>query len=202
VSIIATSGIANVKLAIIDGTTNKVISGANGINGDASDTTGIFTVDETSAYGVASLNLTNLAGSLTDIYGSNKIVYVSQGKAAPQAVLTVNQLPHMVKARILGQKSDAKGGFALGAKSNTYVALLAQTAEAFDDDKPIYVGFYKVVGQETAANMQTNNATEQRTTDAITFRALERGNDGFGKFFYSDVEGFDADVMEKDVFLV
>lgn len=194
-------GIKSVKIAVIDKKTNKVVTGENGINGVDSDTTGIFTVDESTSYGVASLNLTNLAGSLTDIYGSNKIVYVAQGKAAPQAVLTVNQLPNLVKARILGQASDGKGGFELGGKSDTYVALLAESAESFDEDKPVYVGFYKVVGQEASANMQTNNAAENRTQDAITFRAVERGDDGFGKFFYSDVEGFDEDAMEKDVFL-
>jgi len=38
----STMGIANVKLALIDKKTNKVITGAEGINGNASDTTGIF----------------------------------------------------------------------------------------------------------------------------------------------------------------
>jgi len=198
----STMGIANVKLALIDKKTNKILTGVNGINGGVEDLTGIFTVDETTSYGVASLNLTNLAGTLTDIYGSNKIVYVAQGKAAPQAVLTVNALPTEVKARILGQKPDGKGGFALGGKSNAYVALLAESAESFDEDKPVYVGFYKMVGQEASANMQTNNAAENRTQDAITFRAVERGNDGFGKFFYSDAKGFDKAATEKDVFLV
>lgn len=198
----STMGIANVKLALIDKKTNKILTGVNGINGGVEDLTGIFTVDETTSYGVASLNLTNLAGTLTDIYGSNKIVYVAQGKAAPQAVLTVNALPTEVKARILGQKPDGKGGFELGGKSDAYVALLAESAESFDEDKPVYVGFYKVIGQEASANMQTNNAAENRTQDAITFRAIERGGDGFGKFFYSDTKGFDKDAMEKDVFLV
>lgn len=195
-------GIANVKLALIDKKTNQIIKGVNGITGSESDSTGIFTADEKTSYGVASLNLTNLAGTLTDIYGSNKIVYVAQGKAAPQAVLTVNALPTEVKARILGQKSDSKGGYALGGKSDAYVALLAESAESFDEDKPVYVGFYKMVGQEASANMQTNNAAENRTQDAITFRAIERGADGFGKFFYSDAKGFDKSAMEKDVFLV
>lgn len=199
--IISTMGIANVKLALIDKKTNKILTGVNGINGSADDLTGIFTADENTSYGIASLNLTNLAGTLTNIYGSNKIVYVAQGKAAPQAVLTVNALPTEVKARILGQKPDGKGGFALGGKSNAYVALLAESAESFDEDKPVYVGFYKMVGQEASANMQTNNAAENRTQDAITFRGLERGGDGFGKFFYSDAKGFDEAAMEKDVFL-
>lgn len=198
---LATLGIKNVKLALIDKKTNKVLVGADGITGEADDTTGIFTVDENTSYGVASLNLTNLAGSLTDIYGSNKIVYVAQGKAAPQAVLTVNQLPNEIKARVLGQTADGKGGFELGGTSDAYVALLAESAESFDEDKPVYVGLYKVVGQEASANMQTNNAAENRTQDAITFRAVERGADGFGKFFYSDVEGFDEEAMTKDVFL-
>lgn len=199
----STLGISNVKLAIIDRKTHKVISGLKGINGTADDTKGIFTADESTSYGIASLNLTNLAGSLTDIYGSNKIVWVAQGKAAPQAVLTVNSLPNDVKARILGRDKDAAtGGYTLGGKSDVTLALLAESAEAFDEDKPVYTALYKVIGQEATANMQTNNAAENRTQDAITFKAMERGADGFGKFFFADDADFDEAKMEADVFLV
>ena len=195
----ATQGIESVKIALIDKTTNEVLTGLKGIFNDASDTKGLFTIDETTSYGVVSLNLTGLAGSFTDIYGSNKIVHIAQGKASPQAVLTVNALPNAIHARILGRDSDGKGGFALGQKSNTYLAILAESRESFDD-VPVYTSLYKVIAQETASNMQTNNAAENRAQDAITFKALERGDDGFGKFYYAGETDFDKVTMEADVF--
>lgn len=198
-TIIATQGIKSVKIALIDKVTNKVLTGKAGINNSDSDTTGLFTIDETTSYGVVSLNLTGLGGSFTDIYGSNKIVHIAQGKASPQAVLTVNAIPNGVLARILGRDADGKGGFGLGQKTDAYVALLAESQESFDD-VPVYTSLYKVIGQQTTSNMQTNNAAENRAQDAITFKAIERGNDGFGKFYYAGEPGFDVDAMTKDVF--
>lgn len=197
----ATLGIKSVKLALIDPKEHTVLTGVDGINGVAGDTTGIFTADENTSYGVVSLALSNLAGSLSEVYGSNRIVYIAQGKAAPQAVLTVNDLPNEIKARILGKKANGKGGFELGGKSNAHLALLAESAEAFDDTKPVYYALYNVIGQEAANTLTTNNTAENRTQDAITFRAIERSEDGFGMEFYSDVEGFEEADMLKQVFL-
>lgn len=197
----ATLGIASVKLALIDPKAHTVLTGADGINASASDTTGIFTIDEKTSYGVASLALTNLSGTLSEVYGSNRLVYMAQGKAAPQAVLTVNQIPNEIKARILGKKENDKGGFELGGKTKAHLALIAESAEAFDEDKPVYYALYDIIGQEASNTLSTNNASENRTQDAITFRALERGEDGFGMEFYSGVEGFAEADMLKQVFL-
>ena len=48
--------------------------------------------------------------------------------------------------------------------------------------------------------MTSNNASENRSTDVLLFTAIERGDDGFGKFYFSASKGFDADAMAKDVF--
>ena len=152
--------------------------------------------------GVASLALTNLAGSTSDIFGSNKLVYKSAGKGAPQAVLTLNALPNEIKMAALGMPSDGKGGFTLTGKAdpNVRVAILAQSAESFDETKPVYVGLYMGVASEASATWSTNNANETRTTDALTIAAMERGDDGFGKYYFGSASKFDEDAMIKDVF--
>ena len=130
----ATLGIDNTKIALVDKLGN-VLTGANGIykytDQATTDTSGIFTADEDTAMGVASLALSNLAGSTSDIFGSNKLVYKSAGKGAPQAVLTLNALPNEIKMAVLGMPSDGKGGFTLTGKAdpNVRVAILAQSAE-------------------------------------------------------------------------
>lgn len=195
----ATQGIAKVMLALVD-KDGYVITGKNGINGVESDNTGIFTVEGNTSendFGVASLALSGLAGSNADIYGSNKLVYVSTGKAKPQSVLTVNAMPHAVKSRILGQVNGK-----IGSINNAKVAYLAESAEAFDFDSPVYTGMYKGIASEASRTMGTNNQAEVRNNDAITIAHMERGDDGFGIDVHSDEEGFNLDDLKKKVFPV
>lgn len=198
----ATLGIENVQVAIIDPLTSKVVTGINGINGDASDTTGVFSIDVDTSYGVASLALSNLTGAFTAIYGSNKLVWQSQGTAAPQAVLTVNEIPLSVKARMLGQTYDGKGGYQLAGKNKIHLAILARSAKAFKTDEDVYYGFYSVQASEAAVNLTSNNAAEQRSQDAITLSASERGDDGFGKLYDGGDSKFDKAAMLADMFQV
>lgn len=201
----ASLGIANVKIALVD-KAGTVLTGANGIykytDQATTDTTGIFDVTVDSSFGVASLALSNLEGSTTDIFGNNVLVYKSAGKGAPQAVLTINALPNEIKMAALGMPSDGKGGFTLTGKAdpNNRLALLAESAESFDATKPIYVGMYMGIASEAAATWTSNNAAENRTQDALTIASLERGDDGFGKYYFSSASKFNADTMLKDVF--
>lgn len=201
----ASLGIANVKIALVD-KAGTVLTGANGIykytDEATTDTTGIFDVTVDSSFGVASLALSNLEGSTTDIFGNNVLVYKSAGKGAPQAVLTINALPNEIKMAALGMPSDGKGGFTLTGKAdpNNRLALLAESAESFDTTKPIYVGMYMGIASEAAATWTSNNAAENRTQDALTIASLERGDDGFGKYYFSSASKFDEDAMLKDVF--
>lgn len=201
----ASLGIANVKIALVD-KAGTVLTGANGIykytDQATTDTTGIFDVTVDSSFGVASLALSNLEGSTTDIFGNNVLVYKSAGKGAPQAVLTINALPNEIKMAALGMPSDGKGGFTLTGKAdpNNRLALLAESAESFDATKPIYVGMYMGIASEAAATWTSNNAAENRTQDALTIASLERGDDGFGKYYFSSASKFDAETMLKDVF--
>lgn len=201
----ASLGIANVKIALVD-KAGTVLTGANGIykytDQATTDTTGIFDVTVDSSFGVASLALSNLEGSTTDIFGNNVLVYKSAGKGAPQAVLTINALPNEIKMAALGMPSDGKGGFTLTGKAdpNNRLALLAESAESFDATKPIYVGMYMGIASEAAATWTSDNAAENRTQDALTIASLERGDDGFGKYYFSSASKFDAETMLKDVF--
>lgn len=201
----ATLGIAGAKLALVD-KNGVVLTGTNGIfkytDKATTDTTGIFDVTVDTSFGVASVALTNLFGSTTDIFGSNKLVYKSAGKGAAQTVLTVNSLPNEIKMAALGMPSDGKGGFTITGKAdpNNRVAYLAESAEAFDIDNPVYVGMYMGTASEAGATLTSNNASDNRTTDAITIAGLERGDDGFGKYFYSSALQFDEAAMLSDVF--
>lgn len=201
----ATLGIAGAKIALVDKNGN-VLTGTNGIfkytDQAATDKTGIFDVTVDTSFGVASVALTNLFGTTTDIFGNNKLVYKSAGKGAAQTVLTVNSLPNEIKMAALGMPSDGKGGFTITGKAdpNNRVAYLAESAEAFDIDKPVYVGMYMGTASEAGATLTSNNASDNRTTDAITIAGLERGDDGFGKYFYSSAPKFDKDAMLSDVF--
>lgn len=196
----STLGAEKAYMARIDATKNTVVTGIEGINGDASDKVDVFVADETTAKGIVGFNLTNMSGSQTDIYGSNKIVWISQGKAAPQGVLTINALPYQVLNRALGREEKGDGGYQAAGKNNTYIAVLVKSAEAFDIDKPVYAGFYKGLAQMATENMQTNNAADQRVQDALTIKAAERGKDGFGAYYYAEEAGFTEKRMFEDFF--
>lgn len=190
-------GIKNVKFALVD-KDGYVITGANGINGDAADTTGIFTADQNTAYGVASVALSGLVGTVTPLYGSDQIVYQSAGKGTPSSVLTINALPNEVKMRILGNDANGKGGFKISGKadSNNRVAFLVESRESFADDKPIYISLFMGIATEAAHTFTSSNATENRTTDAITVSGIERGDEGFGAHWFSASANFkEADMM-------
>lgn len=203
----ATLGIAGVKLALVN-KKGVVLTGTDGIykytDQAVSDKTGIFDVTVDNSYGVASVALTNLTGSTTDVFGNNKIVAKSAGKGNAQSVLTINALPNEIKMAVLGMPSDSKGGFTITGKTdpNNRVAFLAEASESFDTKNPVYIGMYMGMASEASHTLTSNNANDNRTTDVITISQLERGEGGFGKYFFSSAKGFDKPVMEKDVFLV
>ena len=201
----ATLGIAGAKLALVD-KKGGVLTGANGIfkytDKATSDKTGIFDVTIDNSYGVASVALTNLFGSTTDVFGNNKLVYKSAGKGNAQSVLTINALPNEIKMAVLGMPSDSKGGFTITGKAdpNNRVAFLAESAESFDINKPVYIGMYMGTASEASHTLTSNNTNDNRATDAITIAHLERGDDGFGKYFFSSAPKFDKSAMLADVF--
>lgn len=201
----ATLGIAGAKIALVD-KNGIVFTGTNGIfkftDQAATDTSGIFDITVDNSYGIATLAMTNLVGSATDISGNNKIVFKSAGKGSAQSVLTVNALPNEIKMAALGMPSDGKGGYTITGKQNSNVrlALLAEASESFDETKPVYVGMYMGNASEASATWTSNSATESRTQDVLTIAQLERGDDAFGKYYFSSATKFDEAAMLADVF--
>ena len=201
----ATLGIAGAKIALVD-KNGIVLTGTNGIfkytDQAATDKSGIFDITVDNSYGVASLALTNLVGSSTDVPGNNKIVYKAAGKGSAQSVLTINALPNEIKMAALGMPSDGKGGYTITGKQNSNVrlALLAEASESFDETKPVYVGMYMGNASEASATLTSNSATESRTQDVLTIAQLERGDDAFGKYYFSSASKFDEAAMLADVF--
>lgn len=194
-------GIKNVKFAKVT-PEGKVITGINGINQSANDTTGIFTADQDTSYGVASVALSGLTGTVTPVWGSDVITYQSSGKGTPSSVLTINALPNEVKMALLGNKSDGKGGYTISGKadSKNLIAFLVESRETFADDKPVYIGMYMGIASEAAHTFTSSNATENRTTDVITIAGQERGDEGFGKHWFSESANFVAKDMLNDIF--
>lgn len=198
-------GIAGAKLALVD-KKGVVLTGANGIykytDKATTDKTGIFDVTVDNSFGVASVALTNLSGSTTDIFGNNKLVAKSAGKGNAQSVITINALPNEIKMAVLGMPSDSKGGFTITGKAdpNNRVAFLAESAESFDINKPLYIGMYMGTASEASHTLTSNNTNDNRANDVITIAHLERGDDGFGKYFYSSAPKFDESAMLADVF--
>ena len=194
-------GIKNVKFAKVT-PEGKVITGINGINQTADDTTGIFTADQDTSYGVASVALSGLTGTVTPVWGSDVITYQSSGKGTPSSVLTINALPNEVKMALLGNKSDGKGGYTISGKadSKNLIAFLVESRETFADDKPVYIGMYMGIASEAAHTFTSSNATGNRTTDVITIAGQERGDEGFGKHWFSESANFVAKDMLNDIF--
>lgn len=194
-------GIKNVKFALVT-PTGKVIKGLDGVNQSVDDTTGIFTADQDTSYGVSTAALSGLVGTVSPLWASDVIVYQSAGKGTPSSVLTINALPNAVKMAILGNKPDGKGGYTISGKadSKNLVAFLVESRETFDDDKPIYLGMYMGIATEAAHTFTSSSATENRTQDVITITNQERGDEGFGKHWFSESANFFEKDMLDDIF--
>ncbi|WP_099045127.1 phage tail protein [Leuconostoc citreum] len=198
-------GVKNIKLALVN-KNGQVLTGANGIykytDQAATDKTGVFTADQDTSYGIASVALSGLSGATTPVYGSDEVVFTSTGKGTPSSVLTINALPNEIKQAVLGHTADGKGGFGIAGKadSNNRVAFLVESRETFDEDAPIYIGMYAGIASQAAVTMTSNNAADNRAFDAITVAGQERPGAGFGKYWFSSAKSFDSAAMMSDIF--
>ena len=120
---------------------------------------------------------------------------------SPTVALDFNNLDFEVKQKLLGFKSDGKGGYVMQS-DKPHVALLIET-ETLDRKKSIYFGFANGIMQENAQNIATDTDTAQtRNDDNMTYNALSAK--AFGgeplKKYYSGAEGFKEADMLKEVF--
>ena len=188
-------GLKMVTLALVDPKTQQLIKDEQGLS-----TKGILEVDS-SMLGTKTANISNMEGQATKISGNNGVQDVLIAPGSPTVALDFNNLDFEVKQKLLGFKSDGKGGYVMQS-DKPHVALLIET-ETLDRKKSIYFGFANGIMQENAQNIATDTDTAQtRNDDNMTYNALSAK--AFGgeplKKYYSGAEGFKEADMLKEVF--
>ena len=188
-------GLKMVTLALVDAKTQQIIKSDQGLS-----TNGILEVDS-SMLGTKTANISNMEGQATKISGNNGVQDVLIAPGSPTVALDFNNLDFEVKQKLLGFKSDGKGGYVMQG-DKPHVALLIET-ETLDRKNSIYFGFANGIMQENAQNIATDTDTAQtRNDDNMTYNALSAK--AFGgeplKKYYSGATSFDKDTMLKEVF--
>ena len=188
-------GLKMVTLALVDAKTQQLIKDEQGLS-----TKGILEVDS-SMLGTKTANISNMEGQATKISGNNGVQDVLIAPGSPTVALDFNNLDFEVKQKLLGFKSDGKGGYVMQS-DKPHVALLIET-ETLDRKKSIYFGFANGIMQENAQNIATDTDTAQtRNDDNMTYNALSAK--AFGgeplKKYYSGATSFDKATMLEEVF--
>ena len=188
-------GLKMVTLALVDPKTQQIIKDDQGLS-----TNGILEVDS-SMLGTKTANTSNMEGQASKLPGNNAVQDVLIAPGSPTVALDVNNLDFEVKQKLLGFKSDTKGGYVMQS-DKPHVALLIET-ETLDRKKSIYFGFANGIMQENAQNIATDTDTAQtRNDDNMTYNALSAK--AFGgeplKKYYSGASGFQKDDVLKEVF--
>ena len=188
-------GLKMVRLALVDAKTQNLITGAQGLS-----ETGVIEVGS-DMLGTKTANISNMEGQATKISGNNAVQDVLIAPGSPTVALDFNNLDFEVKQKLLGFKSDSKGGYVMQG-DKPHVALLIET-ETLDRKNSIYFGFANGIMQENAQNIATDTDTAQtRNDDNMTYNALSAK--AFGgeplKKYYSGATSFDKNTMLTEVF--
>lgn len=186
-------GLKMVRLALLDDDGKIIADADKGLSAD-----GVFDVTD-KMLGTKTANMTNVEGSVTKIYGNNHVVDNSVAPGEPQVALDFNDLPFVALQKILGRKSDGKGGYTQGAKPR--VALMIES-ETINRKNRIFYCFGDGIVQEATVNTQTDTNQEQRSDDTPTYYANACENfNGEPYKVYSDIDPkFDEPNMYKEVF--
>lgn len=191
----AVVGLKMVTVALVDPITQQLIAGVDGLS-----TSGIVEIDDT-MLGSKTANISGIEGSATKVPGNNKTQDVMIAPGSPTVAFDFNNLDFDVKQKMLGFKSDGKGGYALtGAKP--HVAVLIES-ETLDRKNSIFFGFANGIMQETAQNIGTDTDTAQtRNDDNMTYNALSAigFKDEPMKKYFTGATQFDKVNMLKEVF--
>ena len=188
-------GLKMVTLALVDAKTQNLITGDQGLS-----ETGVIEVDS-SMLGTKTANISNMEGQATKISGNNAVQDVLIAPGSPTVALDFNNLDFEIKQKLLGFKSDTKGGYVMQV-DKPHVAMLIET-ETLDRKNSIYFGFANGIMQENAQNIATDTDTAQtRNDDNMTYNALSakafKGEPL--KKYYSGATGFQKTDMLKEVF--
>ena len=188
-------GLKMVTLALVNPKTQQIITGEQGLS-----TNGILEVDS-SMLGTKTANISNMEGQATKIPGNNAVQDVLIAPGSPTVALDFNNLDFEVKQKLLGFKSDDKGGYVMKG-DKPHVAMLIET-ETLDRANSVYFGFANGIMQENAQNIGTDTDTAQtRNDDNMTYNALAAKNFNGEplKKYYSGATGFEKNNMLKEVF--
>lgn len=188
-------GLKMVTLALVDAKTQQIIKDDQGLS-----TSGILEVGA-EMLGTKTANISNMEGQATKISGNNAVQDVLIAPGSPTVALDFNNLDFEVKQKLLGFKSDTKGGYVMQG-DKPHVAMLIET-ETLDRKKSIYFGFANGIMQENAQNIATDTDTAQtRNDDNMTYNALSAKafNGEPLKKYYSGATSFDKVTMLKEVF--
>ncbi|KRL11728.1 phage tail protein [Schleiferilactobacillus perolens] len=190
----ATVGLYQIQLALVDQYQKLISDTTTGIG-----TGGIYTVDHKDL-GTKTANITGLSGTIAKIYGNNNVQDVTVGTSEPSVALDINNLDFSIKQQIKGFVDDSKGGYT-DENLKAHVALLI-TTQTIDRLHYVYYGFGDGIMTETAANIQTDQASEERVDDQLTYTALSTtAFDGQPYKIYSDLDSkFDKANMYSEVF--
>ena len=188
-------GLKMVTLALVDPKTQQIIKDDQGLS-----KTGIVEVGA-EMLGTKTANISNMEGQATKISGNNAVQDVLIAPGSPTVALDFNNLDFEIKQKLLGFKSDSKGGYVMKG-DKPHVALLIET-ETLDRKNSIYFGFANGIMQENAQNIATDTDTAQtRNDDNMTYNALSAKafNGEPLKKYYSGADGFQEADMLKEVF--
>ena len=188
-------GLKMVTLALVNPKTQQIITGEQGLS-----TNGILEVGS-DMLGTKTANISNMEGQATKISGNNAVQDVLIAPGSPTVALDFNNLDFEVKQKLLGFKSDSKGGYVMKG-DKPHVAMLIET-ETLDRANSVYFGFANGIMQENAQNIATDTDTAQtRNDDNMTYNALSaKAFDGEPlKKYYSGASSFDKTTMLTEVF--
>ncbi|MCJ1993802.1 hypothetical protein GYN24_04315 [Lactococcus piscium] len=187
-------GLKKTYLALIDKTTGKILSGADGLTTD-----GLYKSNNKDL-GTKGANITNISTNGTQIFGDNNLTDVTSSKSFPQVAGVWNNLPFDVKQKIKGELSDGKGGY-VQSQDLPQVALIVES-ETLDRANSVFYAFANGQITESAVNIQTDTAAEVRVDDTLTYQSFgfeAWKNQGMKTFFSGDTV-FKKEDMLKEVF--
>lgn len=188
-------GLKMVKIALVNKDNQQLIKGEGGLSTD-----GVIAIDS-KMLGTRTANISNLEGQVTKIPGNNSVQDAMIAPGSPTVAFDFNNLDFVIKQKILGYKSDGKGGY-VKQDDKPHVAVLIES-ETIDRKNSVFFGFANGIMQEPTQNVATDTDTSQtRQDDHLTYNALSAiafGNEPFKKYFSGDSK-FDKANMYKEVF--
>ena len=150
-------GLKMVTLALVDPKTQQVIKDAQELS-----ETGVIEVGA-DMLGTKTANISNMEGQATKISGNNAVQDVLIAPGSPTVALDFNNLDFEIKQKLLGFKSDSKGGYVMKG-DKPHVAMLIET-ETLDRANSVYFGFANGIMKEKAQNVANETETAQTRND-------------------------------------